>query len=76
MSKPLRERGAHTNLMKYFDEILGGSLYSDRLIALTHMTGTYFTTNLLPFLLAAGLLILYLIGSAMTEMGTKFPWKK
>lgn len=28
------------------------------------------------FLASAGLLILYLCFSAMTEMGTKLPWKK
>jgi hypothetical protein len=28
------------------------------------------------FLAGAGLLILYLIFSALTEMGTKFPWRK
>lgn len=32
--------------------------------------------DLLAFLAAAGLLILYLIFSALTEMGTKLPWKK
>ena len=28
-----------------------------------------------PFLLGVGLLIAYLIFSAMTEMGTRWPWK-
>lgn len=28
------------------------------------------------FLLGVGLLILYLCWSALTEMGTKLPWKK
>ncbi|HEY9783709.1 MAG TPA: hypothetical protein V6D09_26685 [Leptolyngbyaceae cyanobacterium] len=32
--------------------------------------------DLLPFLAGVGLLILYLIFSASTEMGTKLPWKK
>ncbi|MEH2324865.1 MAG: hypothetical protein V7K32_15120 [Nostoc sp.] len=32
--------------------------------------------DLLTFLAAAGLLVLYLIFSALTEMGTKLPWKK
>lgn len=32
--------------------------------------------DLLAFLIGAGLLILYLIFSALTEMGTKLPEKK
>lgn len=32
--------------------------------------------DLLAFFAAGGLLILYLIFSALTEMGTKLPWKK
>jgi hypothetical protein len=32
--------------------------------------------DLLAFLGGASLLILYLIFSALTEMGTKLPWKK
>jgi hypothetical protein len=32
--------------------------------------------DLLPFLLGIGLLIAYLVFSAMTEMGTRWPWKK
>jgi hypothetical protein len=32
--------------------------------------------DLLAFLLGVSLLILYLVFSAMTEMGTKLPWKK
>ncbi|MBL1175543.1 MAG: hypothetical protein FWK01_10525 [Pantanalinema sp. GBBB05] len=32
--------------------------------------------ELLLFLTSVGLLILYLILSAITEMGTKLPWKK
>ncbi|AVH67878.1 hypothetical protein NPM_6497 [Nostoc sp. 'Peltigera membranacea cyanobiont' N6] len=32
--------------------------------------------DLLAFLTGAGLLVLYLIFSALTEMGTKLPWKK
>ncbi len=32
--------------------------------------------DLILFLAGAGLLILYLIFSALTEMGTKFPWRK
>jgi hypothetical protein len=32
--------------------------------------------DLLAFFAGAGLLILYLIFSALTEMGTKLPWKK
>jgi hypothetical protein len=32
--------------------------------------------DLLAFMAGVGLLALYLIFSAMTEMGTKLPWKK
>lgn len=32
--------------------------------------------DLLAFLAGISLLIVYLIFSAMTEMGTKLPWKK
>jgi hypothetical protein len=32
--------------------------------------------DLLAFLVGVSLLILYLVFSAMTEMGTKLPWKK
>jgi len=32
--------------------------------------------DIVLFLAAVGVLILYLIFSAMTEMGTKWPWKK
>lgn len=32
--------------------------------------------DLLAFLAGIGLLVAYLIFSAMTEMGTKLPWKK
>jgi hypothetical protein len=32
--------------------------------------------DLLAFFAGVGLLIAYLIFSALTEMGTKFPWKK
>jgi hypothetical protein len=32
--------------------------------------------DLLAFFAAAVLLVLYLIFSALTEMGTKLPWKK
>ncbi|HEY9611697.1 hypothetical protein [Allocoleopsis sp.] len=32
--------------------------------------------DLVLFFVGVGVLILYLIFSAMTEMGTKFPWKK
>lgn len=32
--------------------------------------------DLLPFLAGVGLLIAYLIFSALTEMGTKWPWRK
>lgn len=32
--------------------------------------------DLLPFLAGVGLLIAYLILSALTEMGTKWPWRK
>jgi hypothetical protein len=32
--------------------------------------------DLILFLATAGLLILYLVFSALTEMGTKLPWKK
>jgi len=33
-------------------------------------------SDLLAFFAGIGLLVLYLIFSAMTEMGTKLPWKK
>jgi hypothetical protein len=32
--------------------------------------------DIVIFLASFGVLILYLVFSAMTEMGTKFPWKK
>jgi hypothetical protein len=32
--------------------------------------------DLLAFGVGVGLLVLYLIFSALTEMGTQFPWKK
>jgi hypothetical protein len=32
--------------------------------------------DFIPFLVGIGVLILYLVFSAMTEMGTKLPWKK
>lgn len=32
--------------------------------------------DIVLFLAGVGVLILYLIFSAMTEMGTKWPWKK
>ncbi len=32
--------------------------------------------DLIPFLVGVALLILYLVFSAWTEMGTKLPWKK
>ena len=32
--------------------------------------------DLLAFFVGVGLLILYLIFSALTEMGTKLPWNK
>lgn len=32
--------------------------------------------DLLAFFAGLGLLILYLVFSALTEMGTKLPWKK
>jgi hypothetical protein len=32
--------------------------------------------DLLPFVAGISLLVLYLIFSAMTEMGTRWPWKK
>jgi hypothetical protein len=32
--------------------------------------------DLLAFFAGVGLLVLYLIFSALTEMGTKLPWKK
>ncbi|MBN3870987.1 MULTISPECIES: hypothetical protein [unclassified Nostoc] len=36
----------------------------------------FMDNDLLAFCVGAGLLILYLIFSALTEMGTKLPWKK
>jgi hypothetical protein len=32
--------------------------------------------DLLAFLVGVSLLVLYLVFSAITEMGTKLPWKK
>jgi hypothetical protein len=32
--------------------------------------------DLVTFLIGVGVLILYLVFSALTEMGTKLPWKK
>jgi len=32
--------------------------------------------DLVLFLISVGVLILYLVFSALTEMGTKLPWKK
>lgn len=32
-------------------------------------------SDLVPFLIGVGLLVLYLVGSAFTEMGTKWPWQ-
>ena len=32
--------------------------------------------DLVPFLIGVSVLILYLVFSALTEMGTKLPWKK
>jgi hypothetical protein len=32
--------------------------------------------DLIPFLVGVSLLIIYLVFSAVTEMGTKLPWKK
>jgi hypothetical protein len=32
--------------------------------------------DLVLFLVSVGVLILYLVFSALTEMGTKLPWKK
>jgi len=32
--------------------------------------------DLIAFFAGVGLLVVYLIFSAMTEMGTKLPWKK
>ncbi|BAY28692.1 hypothetical protein NIES2107_05230 [Nostoc carneum NIES-2107] len=32
--------------------------------------------DIVLFLITAGLIILYLFFSALTEMGTKLPWKK
>ncbi|MDJ0707817.1 MAG: hypothetical protein QNJ46_31465 [Leptolyngbyaceae cyanobacterium MO_188.B28] len=32
--------------------------------------------DLIPFLAGVAVLILYLVFSALTEMGTKFPWSK
>ncbi len=34
------------------------------------------SNDLVPFLAGIAILILYLIFSALTEMGTKLPWKK
>ena len=31
--------------------------------------------DVLPFLAGVSLLVLYLIASAMTEMGTRLPWR-
>ncbi len=32
--------------------------------------------DLVPFITGVALLIVYLVFSALTEMGTKLPWKK
>jgi hypothetical protein len=32
--------------------------------------------DLLPFLIGIMILVLYLVFSAMTEMGTRWPWQK
>lgn len=32
--------------------------------------------DIVLFLVSVGVLVLYLVLSAMTEMGTKIPWKK
>jgi hypothetical protein len=32
--------------------------------------------DLLPFLATVGLFILYLVWSAATEMGTRWPWRR
>jgi hypothetical protein len=32
--------------------------------------------DMVPFLIGVGTLVLYLVFSAMTEMGTKFPWHR
>lgn len=32
--------------------------------------------DFIPFLIGVSLLVVYLIFSALTEMGTKLPWKK
>jgi hypothetical protein len=32
--------------------------------------------DLIPFLIGVSFLIIYLVFSAATEMGTKLPWKK
>ena len=32
--------------------------------------------DLIPFLVGITVLVLYLVWSALTEMGTKLPWKK
>jgi hypothetical protein len=32
--------------------------------------------DLIPFLIGVGILVIYLIFSALTEMGTRWPWKK
>ena len=34
------------------------------------------SNDLVPFLVGIAILVLYLIFSALTEMGTKLPWKK
>ncbi|NEQ81697.1 MAG: hypothetical protein F6K26_16020, partial [Moorea sp. SIO2I5] len=36
----------------------------------------YMDNDIVLFLATVGLLILYLVFSALTEMGTKFPWNK
>ncbi|MBD2447417.1 hypothetical protein H6G76_09585 [Nostoc sp. FACHB-152] len=37
---------------------------------------TFMDNDLIAFFAGVGLLVLYLIFSALTEMGTKLPWKK
>jgi hypothetical protein len=59
-------------------EGFGNFLLGDKVLKCLLGIGLSETMNedLLPFLLGVGLLIAYLVFSAMTEMGTRWPWKK
>lgn len=51
-------------------------LIPQMVILAEYWLATNMDNDLLAFLAGVGFLIVYLIFSAMTEMGTKLPWKK